>query len=95
MRRIYLPDAGCLLSGMPPPSLAGLSGSISMHPELHHRAKLCTILLRLSVLTREAMAKDGSASGKPEIFQLTVLWALHCLGEEGAVPLLPSLLAAL
>lgn len=91
-----MPDVGCLLSGKTPPSLTGLSGSISLHPELQSGATLCTTLVRNSVLTPGAVAKDDSASGNPEIFQLTELSLALCfgLGEECAVSLLPSLPAA-
>lgn len=51
-----------------------------MHPELHHGAALCTTLLRLSVLTRGAVAEDGSASGNAEMLQLTELSWLCALG---------------
>lgn len=70
-----------------------------MHPELHHGAALCPTLLRLSVLTRGAEAKmvlpvTIQMFQLPELswlLELSELWALHCLGEERAVPLLPSL----
>lgn len=80
IRGIYLPDVECLLSGMPPPSVTGLSGCLSMHPELHHITTcsflntiqaLCTHMYhsgKKMVPSLRKKKKDNS-----EIFQLTEL----------------------
>lgn len=80
IRGIYLPDVECLLSGMPPPSVTGLSGCLSMHPELHH-ITTCSFLNTIQALCTHVYhsgkkmvpslrkkKKDNS-----EIFQLTEL----------------------